>query len=481
MSNFPNRRRGFLPLLAAVALALSTLAPTGARSEPPGPQTIPPKRPVNPDAAKGLPFTRMTLPNGLEVIAVENHGTPLVTIDITVRNGAFTEPNEFAGLSHLYEHMFFKANRSLPSQTEFMKRIRNLGISFNGYTSEEVVTYFFTLPSKNLDPGMRFMADAIRSPLFDSTELVREREVVLGEFDRNEAQPDFVLGYALDSALWNPYVSRKQALGQRQVIKTATVEKMRMIQKRFYVPNNSALIISGDLDPKVVMELATKYFADWQRGSAPFPTYNPPAFPTLASKLVVREASIPYVDASLNFHGPSVGADEPAPYQAELLTTMINQPGSRLKRRLIDSGLASEFQVSYDNARNTGLIRFAANTDGQNARRVLDIIKQELRAMGSPGYFSDDEIAIGKKIIADRPLFDRDNPFYFAIGTLARWWSSASLDYYTAIPTNVRKVTRDDLASFVNRYLVSRPFVAGIGSDRKTLDQAHITEEVLKW
>ena len=70
------------------------------------------------------PFRTMTLKNGLEVIVIEDETVPLVTIDIVVRNGAFTEPDEFAGLSHLYEHMFFKANDRYPSQEEYMARVK---------------------------------------------------------------------------------------------------------------------------------------------------------------------------------------------------------------------------------------------------------------------------------------------------------------------------------------------------------------------
>ncbi|HET7152318.1 MAG TPA: insulinase family protein, partial [Candidatus Kapabacteria bacterium] len=149
--------------------------------------------------ALASPYKEKTLSNGLEVYVIENHGVPLTTIDITARNGSFTEPENYAGLSHLYEHMFYKANEKYPSQEQFMERIRELGISFNGYTTEEFVTYFFTLPSKNLEEGISFMSAAIETPKFDENELEREREVVLGEFDRDEAQPTFKLEYAMDS------------------------------------------------------------------------------------------------------------------------------------------------------------------------------------------------------------------------------------------------------------------------------------------
>jgi zinc protease len=63
---------------------------------------------------------RTTLPNGLEIIVVENHGVPLVTIEADVKNGSFTQGPEYEGLSHLYEHMFFKANTAFPNPDDFV-------------------------------------------------------------------------------------------------------------------------------------------------------------------------------------------------------------------------------------------------------------------------------------------------------------------------------------------------------------------------
>jgi len=427
------------------------------------------------------PYKSMKLDNGLEVIVIENHTVPLVTVDIAVRNGSFTEPDEFAGLSHLYEHMFFKANAVLTSQEQFMKRVRELGITFNGYTSDEVVTYFFTLPSSNLDHGMKFMADAIRTPLFNDSELVKEREVVLGEFDRNEAQPEFTLRYALDSALWMPYVSRKQPLGQRMVIKTADVDKMKMIQNRFYVPNNAALIVSGDVRSDQVFKFAKEYFADWKRGADPFPTYNPPQFPPLQQKLVIREAKIPDVVIQMHFRGPSIGRDEPMPYVAQLISTMLRQPTSRFYHNLADSGLVTSLYGGYDNARNVGDITFALRAPAEKALHALHVLKEEVQAMAKPGYFTPEEIETAKQIISDRSIFEQDNPYSFTIGTTAQWWSMASLDYYLHFPSNVRKVTSGQIEDFVRRYLVGQPFVLGVGAQQRTLDELNITGEELKW
>ena len=89
-------------------------------------------------AQKNLPdnFYLEKLENGLEVLTIEDNTVPLATIEITVKNGAYCESPEYDGLSHLYEHMFFKANKDYASQEEFLARIKELGIVFYGTTSD---------------------------------------------------------------------------------------------------------------------------------------------------------------------------------------------------------------------------------------------------------------------------------------------------------------------------------------------------------
>jgi len=143
-----------------------------------------------------------TLANGLQVIVVEDHVVPLVTVEICVKNGAFTESPEYDGLSHLYEHMFFKGNEVLPNQEAYLERMRELGLVWNGTTSSERVNYFFTMTTDRWREGLEFMRDAIRAPLFDETELKKERVVVLDELSRNEASPYFHLNVAMDALRW---------------------------------------------------------------------------------------------------------------------------------------------------------------------------------------------------------------------------------------------------------------------------------------
>src|SRR3954471_23979828 len=103
-----------------------------------------------------LPIRDTTLANGLHVIVIESHAVPLVTVELDVKNGGYTQTPEFEGLAHLYEHMFFKANKSIPSQERYLQRLRQLGASWNGTTSDERVNYFVTVATDSTRPAMQF-------------------------------------------------------------------------------------------------------------------------------------------------------------------------------------------------------------------------------------------------------------------------------------------------------------------------------------
>src|SRR5690348_18373465 len=126
------RRRALLAALGALSLAPAILHAQRAELE---------RR-----------IQRDTLANGMEIIVVENHGVPLATLEIDARNGSFTQSPTYEGLSHLYEHMFFKANASYPDPDQFVQRASELGAVFNGTTTEERVNYYVTLPSDSTMP-----------------------------------------------------------------------------------------------------------------------------------------------------------------------------------------------------------------------------------------------------------------------------------------------------------------------------------------
>lgn len=463
-----------LALSAAVApaLAQSKIAPKPAASN----------NPATAVKQEGLevPFVHKVLANGLEVIVLRDPSVPIVTVEMAARNGSFTEPPELNGLSHLYEHMFFKTNGAIVRREPYLRDIGQLGITYNGTTREEVVNYYFTTTSPYLATAIRFIKDAVRYPVFDENELAQEKQVVIGEVDRNEANPYFYLNRALMDKLFYKYPTRKNPLGTRESIESATTAKMRLIQSRYYVPNNMTLVVTGDANPDEVFRLAEQNFGDWQRRAVdPFKEFPLVEHPPLAkSEGVIVEQPINNVLIQIGWHGPSIGKDDKATYAADVFSYILTQPDSRFQRTMVDSGLTVGVDLGYYTQRNVGPIQITLVTSPDKAKAALAAVYKEIAQFDKPDYFTNEELANAKTILESRDLFDREKPSDYA-HTLSFWWSSTGIDYFRGYYKNLRATSREDINRYVRTYIQGKPHVGVALLSTEAQQFARLTPEDL--
>jgi zinc protease len=463
----PSRR--WLAIACTIALAAVQLPAQQTRS----PRLAATTPPVLSQRAKLEKIIHQkVLANGLEVIVVENHGVPLATVEIDVRNGSFTQTHEYEGLAHLYEHMFFKSNKDYPEPEQFIDRAAELGAVFNGQTQEEVVNYYLTVPADSLVGGMKFLASAFRSPLFREDELAAEREVVLGEYDRQESSPFFRLNELMGKHLWTTEWSRKNKIGDRDIVRSTTPEKMRYIQHLYYIPNNAALIVAGDVSPDTVFRLAQSTFGDIPRGADPFAANPIPEVPPLkGNDAVIVEEPVNTVAVLVQWLGPSVGKDPQATYAADVFSDVMNQDGSAFQRRLVDSGLWHSIIVNYYTLNHTGPITISGETTADKLRPALAALDEEIAKFDQPGYFTAADVALQKQQRSVNTVLGLERASGFA-HELGFWWSVAGLDYYMGYIDNMAKRTPADLRAYAHTYIVGKPHVTGVllsPEDRKSL------------
>lgn len=458
-----------------------------------------------------VPFVNKKLANGLEVIVLSDPSVPIVTVELAARNGSFTEPPELNGLSHLYEHMFFKTNRAILIQGCLMARrngnmgyyngnnceaqikdhpaigdagylndIGQLGITYNGTTREEVVNYYFTTTSPYVSTAIRFIKDAVRFPVFDEEEFEQEKRIVIGEIDRNESNPFFYLSRTLSDKMFSKYPTRKNALGTRETVSTATTEKMRTIQNRYYVPNNLALVVTGDVNPEEVFKFAEQYFGDWKpRAVDPFKEFPLVEHPPLTkSEGHIVEQPVQNVLVQIGWHGPSIGKDDAATYAADVFSYIITQPDSRFQRNLVDTGLVAGIDFGYYTQRNVGPIQVTFVTSPDKAKAALKAVYAEIAQFDKPNYFTDAELENAKTILESRDLFDREKLSEYA-HTLSFWWSSTGIEYFRGYHKALRAVNRDETTRYIRTYIQGKPHIAVALLSSESQAQAKLTAEDL--
>jgi zinc protease len=306
------------------------------------------------------------------------------------------------------------------------------------------------------------MAAALRTPLFLPTELAQEKEVVIGEYDRQEASPYFALTQTMGQKLWPGNWSRKDVIGDRDVIRHVTPDQMREIQHRYYVPNNSALIVTGDVDTTHVFRLAEELFGDWPRAPNPFEAYPiPPILPLSGNDAVIAEAPVGAVTVIIQWQGPSVGTDPGATYAADVFSDAVNMPGSVFQRRLVDAGLFQDVGLNYYTLNHVGPISISGQTTPDKLRPALAALNREIARFDSVGYISAEELAEVKAQRAVNSAFGRERASGYA-HTIGFWWSVADMEYYFGYVDNMAAQTPKDLAAYARRYIVGKPRVTGI-------------------
>jgi zinc protease len=404
------------------------------------------------------------LPNGLDVLVVEDNSVPLATIMITVKNGAYTETPEFNGLSHLYEHMFFKANKDYSSQEAFFGEVGKLGIKFNGTTSLEKVNYFFTLPQKNLKAGLKFMNSAIRFPKFNKKEMERENVVVDAEFQRAESNPAFALTNAMDHHLWGENFSRKNVIGNHEIIESATPDLMETIQAKYYHPNNSMLSISGDVNHEEVFKMVEKMYGNWPASTfEPFEKWPVPEFKPLEKTdcFVVESnmSNVPFIE--ICWEGPDTRKDVNSTYAADVFSYILNQNSSKFSNALVQSGLALQVEINYLTLSHTGPITIFLVPNPDKVEECMKEVKKQLALFDSENYVTDEQIETAKRILEIHQIREQEVTSTFS-EVLSFWWASASLDYFTTYNDNLKKIKRVDLQTYVRKYIKDKPYCAGL-------------------
>lgn len=423
-------------------------------------------------------WEKRTLANGLEVIVIENRSVPLVTVEIAVRNGAYTETPEYNGLSHLYEHMFFKSNEK-SKENGYQDRVSELGMLSNATTREEVVNYYTTTVKTGTREAMLLMRDSIRYPLFEPTEFSQEIQVVLDELAQHRSNPFYYLVNAVDSRLWYKYPSRKNPGGSPETVGRATPEMMRAIQKKYYLPNNSALVVSGDVAAGDVFRLAEEVFGDWPRGEDPFLKDPVPKHPPLEKDTaVIVSQPVNAATVQFGYHGPSTDTDAAATYAADVFSFILRQPNSRFSRELVDSGLSTGASLNYYTQLNVGPIGLMAQTTPEKLKETIRAINRQIGLFTQPDYFTDEELESAKTLLNVNEIYDREKPSEYA-HTVSFWWASSGLDYYASYIENLRKVTRADIRRYVDRYIRNKPRVVAVLMSEADRQRIGLTEAEL--
>jgi zinc protease len=194
------------------------------------------------------PPATFTLANGLQVVVIPDHRTPVVTQMIWYKVGSADETPGKSGLAHFLEHLMFKGTAKHPAG-EFSQTVLRIGGNENAFTSADYTGYFQRVPREQLGSMMEFEADRMTGLVLRDENVLPERDVVLEEFNMRVANnPEARLTEQIMAALYLNHPYGRPVIGWHQEIEKLDREDALAFYKRFYAPNNAILVIAGDVD-----------------------------------------------------------------------------------------------------------------------------------------------------------------------------------------------------------------------------------------
>jgi zinc protease len=407
--------------------------------------------------------SRFTLPNGLRLLVVEDHSSPTFSYQTWFRVGSRNEVPGRTGLAHLFEHMMFKET-SHYKEGQFDRMLEEAGAEGeNAFTSWDYTAYVQELPKAQLDLIAKLESDRMVNLEVNENAFKTEREVVQNERRfRNENSPSGTLWQELFGLAYQVHPYHWPVIGYQADLEAMTAEDARSFYKSYYCPNHATVVVSGDVSPNEVLATVQKYYGHLTpENPAPHDIPQEPEQTSARRKQV--KLNIQVEKLMMAYHVPSViSEDDPALNVLEALLT--GGKSARLRRALVDTGIASSAEASMLEMKDPGLFVLEVNLQkGKRATQAEAVVLREIQRLGKRG--------VGPTEL-ERAKNRQD--FYFYSGLDSNSERTSFLGRYEALAGNfeegikvhqkVRSVTSDDIVRVIHKYFSpkNRTVVTGV-------------------
>ncbi len=414
------------------------------------------------------------LDNGLSVFVKEDHKVPLAYIEIAVRCGGVTQRRDNCGIFHLYEHMMFKGNSLYPNSVAFKKAMTDMGVDdYNGTTSQHCVNYFFTVPSSEIKKSLEFWNAAIRFPNLYEKDFNEEKKVVISEISAEYNSPGSIYINFLRKNFFPDAPWQLDPAGAVDTVQNASLDELKSIKEKYYVPDNAALFIGGDVTVEEIKILVSQIFGDWKKSGFDFSseTVSQTKTPFDRTRFFVlknEKISPQIAQADIYYRGPDCDFDREDTYPLDVLSEYLGDPESSFCQKLMDDQelrIISEDYISggYMTARRTGLISFSCTMLDPELSIPSRVKKfySDISEIIIPEYIMTRKIISREKFKkmrqADIDAAVIDSELSNKVLEEARWaFTVADSEYYFDYEKNMGNVRNAQIAAVLDKYITGK-------------------------
>ncbi|HWS88406.1 MAG TPA: pitrilysin family protein, partial [Pyrinomonadaceae bacterium] len=449
-------------------------ARAGGQKEPAKPKadlSLLPK--PKPDPKLTLPAVqRRKLSNGLEVLVVEHHELPVVSMNLVMKMGAAGDPAGKAGLASLTADMLDEGTATRDT-LQISDQLARIGSAVTVAAGWDSTTAGLRALTRHLDRALEIYADVITNPAFPDKELERLRAQRLAALRQERDNPNTVAGLVFQSALYgkdHPY--GHPLAGDEASVQTLSAEDVRKFYETFYRPNNSALIVVGDVKPDAVVAKLEKAFANWKSGHVP--AVDVSAAPVQRDHSTIYLVDRPgSVQSVIQIGQVAAPRSSPDYFPLFVMNRILGgSSSSRINLNLReDKGYTYGANSQFAFRRGAGPFTAAAPVQGFSTKESVAEFMKEIRGIRGEMPVTQTELDAAKQSIVRGFPRGFETPDQIANQLELIVTYDLPDTYFNSYIERVQAVSLEDVNRVANRYLQPDRMAVVIVGDRKAIEQ----------
>jgi zinc protease len=420
-------------------------------------------------------FSRFCLANGLTVLVSESHRLPLISINAFVLAGANRNPLQRPGLAALTSRLLDEGTEKYLAD-DISEMVESTGGSLSTFCEREISGISALLTSSHLDLGLDLLQEMLRCPVFPEERFQMERRKVLSHLQAMGDDPQFVAANRLNAWVYQKSPLQYPVLGTEESVSDLAVGELRDFHRGAYAPQNTILLVVGDVNAREILSLCEERFSDWQnseyRQAQPSQLERQP-------EAIVDEHFLEKEQVTIFLGHLGIRRSNPDYYALQVMDTILGSgPGftSRIPRTLRDEqGLAYSTYAGISPSSGLDPGRFVAwiTTSPENRQKALDGLLLEINNLLQSGI-TDQELATAQDYLTGNFVFEFQSNVNVARFLLATELYDLGQDYTQRYPEIIREITREEVHRVARQYLDTVHYatvVVGPTYDKKSDNQ----------
>lgn len=353
--------------------ATTTTAPQEAPPPPAAPRSVNVPKPVE-----------RTLRNGLRVIVIENHATPLVGAQLLVKNGGEVDPPALSGVADMTASLLTKGTKTRTAP-QIAQEIEALGGVLNSGAGWDASRASVNVISSKAEPALSILADVVRNPVFNSEEIERLRQQYVDSLSVGMNSPGQLASWVASRVVFGASPYGHPVSGTPESVPNIKREDVVALHSKYYRPDNAVLVLGGDIGADAAFALAEKLFGDWAKPAGALPSAQSAANAAAQGKQRVVVVDMPGAgQAAVVFARRGIARTDPDFYTGLVTNSVLSGYSGRLNQEIrIKRGLSYGARASLDTRRDVGPFVASAQTKNQSGAEVASLLVGELTRLSS--------------------------------------------------------------------------------------------------